>query len=145
MKIEHEKKRLFLKAWDGFHSNVEPSLGSSFGHPDTLLARDDLVALVEFKRMNFDGGFSLKRTQSNWHREFNKHSGIAWWCILGSDRYYLLRSPLVIESIGKSLACHLLDGAVRPVAGPIPQGTRSRKYEGLEGWMIADDLRSGSD
>lgn len=79
----------WLALWPGSISRIEPTVGSDFGIPDTLLAYGRKLGLVEFKVVE-DGKVKLRPQQRLWFKGFIPHSKAALVCGLHPAGFFLL-------------------------------------------------------
>lgn len=66
MKDETLYRKRVIDEWPGFVTRIEPSASSSFGVPDVNLSLAGRETWVEFKFLEDDQTFSLRRTQRLW-------------------------------------------------------------------------------
>lgn len=95
-RVENELRRDWLDLWDGHHSLVEPSIGSTSGVPDThLVAEGFAPGWVEFKALE-DGMFDLRPAQRLWAREYCAHTDRVALVALGREVWYAVPMRAII-------------------------------------------------
>lgn len=78
-------------------NRIEPATGSTYGLPDVLLVRGDLIHFVEFKALEADGLFSIRPKQRLWHKEFVQQSEASSFCIVNREGWWMMSSVKALE------------------------------------------------
>jgi hypothetical protein len=97
---ETERRRDWLRLWPGWHTLIEPTIGSTPGAPDVHLVSSDPPfppGWVEFKALDGSGLFQMRREQVFWARNYCAFDRRAALVVLGRDNWWAI--PLL--SIGQ--------------------------------------------
>jgi hypothetical protein len=93
LRLEIEWRKRWLAEWPGHITCVEPTIGSTDGAPDVMLAcRSSLCHFdpgwVEFKWIE-DGSVKLEASQRFWMRQFLRHSNRVAVVSMDRDGFYI--------------------------------------------------------
>jgi hypothetical protein len=86
----------WLAEWAGMVTCIEPSIGSTFGAPDVHLVNETVDGFAEFKVVEAEGTFDIRKNQRLWHLRYQKYKPNSCFVVLCQQGFWALPSKMAI-------------------------------------------------